>query len=382
MSLDLERWRGPRHVLLLDFVLLVLGKQTAATTETAAFKFLDNSSSVASFSSAEAVLGRRLGGYDTRPPAAWGDQGFCARAPASAPVARATNDRPEKWVEVHNHYRACHGLPGVTWSPVLAGYAKAWAEELVQHCANVADTLSWAQAGTPQEQRPHDPNQYQALPRSGENINTISGYSPTMTESTHCEAWYREVETRCPNRGLTPGCGGQLNHYTAMVWTTVAYIGCYTAVSGDFTVADCRYASSAPDGGSFCEPPNTFIVPDMKSCSEGDAWNQPHVPALTGGQQCLQFTSSAVVPTSAPAAIPASPMTRTLSLQQSPVVEKVSRNSWFCAWIGMGVVLSGLIVAAKRWRIGGALDATAVSLSSDLPLFLPEPYIGDGLQLE
>merc|ERR1719356_2119624 len=112
---------------------------------------------------------------------------------------------------------------------------------------------------------------------------------------------------------MTPGCSGMLNHYTALVWTTVSYIGCYTAVRGDFEVADCRYASSAPGGGSQCDPPNTFMVPNKASCSNGDGWQTAHVPALIAGQ-CPQFP--------APASTPA----RGLLLQQQSIVEQNSTS--------------------------------------------------------
>lgn len=331
-SLDLI-WRELHCVSLAMFLLW--GEHAAATAAIATSQLNFH---------AEAASGRRLW-YDRRPPPAWGDQGLCARAVGSAPVLEAVHDLPEKWLEAHNHYRSCHGLPNVLWSPVLASYARAWAEELVQHCESVADVHAWVQAGTPQEQRPHDPDQYTVQqPRNGENINTVDG-PPVTSEWTHVEVWYREVDTRCPNRGLTPGCGGMLNHYTTMVWTTVAYIGCYTAARGDFEVADCRYASSSPDGGSHCEPPNTFIVPNKASCVDGDLWHAPHVPALIGGQ-CPQF----LVPAASRSLGQnnASWPQQLYSTCETRFAQAIGGVSWFRAWVGMGVAC-GMVLFMKRW---------------------------------
>lgn len=202
----------------------------------------------------------------------WGDAGYCGRGFSQIGVRQASTDVQKAWEEAHNHYRACHGVAPLRWNENLAQYAKAWAEQLASRCHGVMDISAWVGAGH-SEGRPHDPESYQQYPPNGENIFSGQGGWSTPA-ATAVEGWYREVDTQCRHRGSTPGCDGNLNHFTAMMWKNATEFGCYMVerqtAQGLFVVSDCRYSAGRQASEEPCAKPNTY------GC------DQEQVPALVG----------------------------------------------------------------------------------------------------
>jgi len=209
------------------------------------------------------------------------DQGYCAQNYDVSSVAQTMDDDPAKWVEAHNYYRACHGSPPVGWDTTLAAYAKNWVEILLTHCDSLEDAKAFVQASG---HEPHDPAAYRTeTPKNGENLALFEFpvvQMLPMDETSTVESWYREVDDQCANKGLTPGCDGGLNHYTALVWRSVNLIGCYSASRGTFKLVSCRYAPGLALEGDFCNLPNAG-GDDCASKPE-----LPMVPALLNGQHC------------------------------------------------------------------------------------------------
>jgi hypothetical protein len=95
-----------------------------------------------------------------------------------------------------------------------------------------------------------------------------TAYTP---ESATVEAWYREVETDCQAEGFVPGCG-TIDHFTALIWSSVTRLGCYSGVRGGFKVVSCRYAPALDDENPPCDLPNVI------SCEK------ERIPALVAGR--------------------------------------------------------------------------------------------------
>ena len=156
----------------------------------------------------------------------FGDGGFCdADFPAST-IHRYRYDAPSKWLPAHNYYRACHGAPPLVWNESLVALAKEWADILVRRCRGVQDTYSWVMMDAEhRESRPHDPHCFAESFGQGENILTQEATTMNSGMEMHAvETWYREVETECPAQGNTHGCGDVLNHYTTMMWKSMAQV--------------------------------------------------------------------------------------------------------------------------------------------------------------
>jgi len=211
----------------------------------------------------------------------WGDKGYCA-ANYPGPFAQAPFDRPEKWVDAHNHYRACHGAPDLVWEPRLVPHAKRWVEAILTHCEGIVDVANYKDTSPPDQHRPHDPQCYTTeLPKNGENLAFFDGpvkFLPTLLqataytpESATVEAWYREVETDCQAEGFVPGCG-TIDHFTALIWSSVTRLGCYSGVRGGFKIISCRYSPALDDGGAPCDLPNVI------GCQK------ERIPALVAGR--------------------------------------------------------------------------------------------------
>lgn len=210
---------------------------------------------------------------------AWGDGG-CRQSFGTDELSLPRDEEPGPWLAAHNHYRACHGAPPLTWDATLVEYARRWSEALVLRCEGAKDIESWVEHAAPGEQRPHDPETYTIeQPQNGENI--FASDFPTSSPAEAVESWYREVDTECPDKGQSPGCGGHLNHFTAMIWQEATRLGCHSAVRGTYKVVSCRYA--APDsGGSDCSIPNT------QGCDGGQSSPEVEVTSLIDGP-CAAF---------------------------------------------------------------------------------------------
>ncbi|CAJ1440618.1 unnamed protein product, partial [Effrenium voratum] len=233
---------------------------------------------------------------------AFGDQGFCKGNFDIAEIKEDTAfSNPQKWVDAHNHYRWCHGLPGLSWAPELLPYAKAWVTQLLQHCASGADLEAWAGAGNG---RPHDPGLFTTeKPEQAENIDVRQFNSINDPEAASVEAWYREV-SGCPKAGWEPGCGGQLNHYTALIWRDAKRVACYVGLRADLRVVSCRYAAAGSQGTG-CEVPNTVGPPGSEGCQLGAGvpGHLPEVPALI--HTCPPAAGAAPAPPPPPQPVPA-----------------------------------------------------------------------------
>jgi pathogenesis-related protein 1 len=114
-----------------------------------------------------------------------------------------TAQEAEELVKLHNKVRAEVGVGPVKWSPTLAKYAQAWADEL-------------AKTG----ELDHNPDG-----KYGENLWGRTGGKPDVLGCV--PGWYREKELYTPG---TPG-DGEAGHYTQMVWSKTTEIGVGKAVS-------------------------------------------------------------------------------------------------------------------------------------------------------
>lgn len=187
---------------------------------------------------------------------------------------------PQKWVDAHNYYRRCHGAPELRWAPELLVTASAWVHQLLAHCATGQDLEAWAAAGATLG-RPHDPNLFTTeKPQQAENLDCRQYDSIHDPEAASVEAWYREVSA-CPKAGWVDGCGGKLNHYTALIWRDARRVACYVALRGDMRVVSCRYAAEGDDTTG-CQVPNTVGPPGSEGCQlgAGVADHLPEVPRL------------------------------------------------------------------------------------------------------
>lgn len=127
-------------------------------------------------------------------------------------------------LERHNHWRGATGVPELAWSPELAAFARAWAEEL-------------ARQGCSMRHRPRDGAFAQ---RYGENLYHASPvfWSDGRTEVQQVtpeqvvDTWDREkADYDHAANACAPGkvCG----HYTQLVWAESARLGCAMTVCAD-----------------------------------------------------------------------------------------------------------------------------------------------------
>ena len=253
---------------------------------------------------------------------AWGDQGHCAaHFDLSEIQADPVHNDPQKWVDAHNYYRACHGAPGLAWGPELLPTAKAWVEKLLQHCASGADLQAWVNAGHGNG-RPHDPNLFTTeRPQQAENLDARQWNSIDDPPAYSVEDWYREVES-CPGSGSQPGCGSELNHYTALIWREARRVACWVGLRGDLRIVSCRYAARAGGDSEGCEVPNTVGPPGSRGCQlgAGTVDGQPEVPALI--KQCPPMLPRKQQPASAPSTPAALPDAKPL-----PCVDHICMTS-------------------------------------------------------
>ncbi|MBZ5708572.1 CAP domain-containing protein [Nannocystis pusilla] len=120
----------------------------------------------------------------------------------------------------HNSVRAALGIPGLTWSPAVAQFAQAWADELeAQGCV--------------MKHRPDDGPDAQQY---GENIFKSWGYPPRAEDVV--AKWVAE---EADYDDETNTCSGVCGHYTQVVWRDSRRLGCGMAVCGDQEVWICNY---------------------------------------------------------------------------------------------------------------------------------------------
>ena len=161
--------------------------------------------------------------------------------------------------------------------------------------------------------RPHDPHLFTIeRPQQAENLDARQWNSIDDPPACSVEDWYREVQS-CPGSGSQPGCGGELNHYTALIWRDARRVACYVGLRGDLRIGSCRYAASAGGTGEGCEVPNTVGPPGSKGCQlgAGNIDGLPEVPASV--KQCPPM-----MPKPSPNSAPASPVPAAAVAQPQP----------------------------------------------------------------
>ncbi len=129
-------------------------------------------------------------------------------------------------VRVHNRLRRQVQSPPLTWSPRLAQYAQAWADELKERGCRPGHRKEW---------------------RYGENI---AWSDHPLDPEAAAAMWAREKEhfdhgqKRCRP-------GKRCRHYTQMIWRNTREIGCGMAACGSARIWVCNY-----------NPPGNFMNRD------------------------------------------------------------------------------------------------------------------------
>jgi uncharacterized protein YkwD len=123
----------------------------------------------------------------------------------------------------HNQLRAKHCAPALEWSKSLASTAKAWADRLAVSCR-----LQHSTAGL------------------GENL--WAGTAGAFTVEQVVGSWYDEVTKYRFDR---PGFSMTTGHFTQLVWTGSARIGCGSARCGGLEIWVCNYDPPGNVTGQF-----------------------------------------------------------------------------------------------------------------------------------
>ena len=121
-------------------------------------------------------------------------------------------------IDLHNKERAAVGVGPIIWNPVIALSAQAWA-------TNLALTQQTKHSGQPYV---------------GENI-AAGTTRPDMTAYLF-GLWAAEKVNFIP--GCTwPDCstGGEVGHYTQVIWRDSVTVGCGQAINLDWTYLVCQY---------------------------------------------------------------------------------------------------------------------------------------------
>jgi pathogenesis-related protein 1 len=142
--------------------------------------------------------------------------------------SRLTPVENRKLVDGHNRVRSEVGVPPIAWSPKLATFAQAWADEL-------------ARTGKFE----HRPAEGEWARRYGENI--AIGFGDTFDVRAAVTFWSDERESYKPGEPIPADLAAfKAGHYTQMVWRTTTAIGAGKAVlqTGErkgWTVIVCNY---------------------------------------------------------------------------------------------------------------------------------------------
>lgn len=146
-----------------------------------------------------------------------------------------TDDEAKELVEFHNTTRKAVGVDPVKWSPEVAKFAQAWADEI----ARTGDVKHRSYEEGPWKQK------------YGENLGWGDGpYTPLGA----AKDWESEIKFYTPGTTIPRDFGSfKAGHYTQMVWKTTTKIGAGKAViqAGPFkgwTVHVCNY-----------DPPGNFL---------------------------------------------------------------------------------------------------------------------------
>lgn len=135
-------------------------------------------------------------------------------------------------LQEHQTYRGEYQLPALSWSPVLAKDALAWA----QHLASIG-------------KGEHD----QSI-RGQEGENLWWGTAGAFSYAQMVDMWGNEK--RSFKYDIFPNCSTKhssvVGHYTQMVWRNTKSVGCALASNGTTDFLVCRYS---PPGNIVGEKP-------------------------------------------------------------------------------------------------------------------------------
>lgn len=155
----------------------------------------------------------------------------------------------------HNSYRCMHGVPLLTWDAQVADSAQAWVDAATsfEHAGSSSPYYSYGNACG-----------------CGENIAGTGGADPGGA----VDMWYSEFNSYQQ---------WDLNHFTAMIWKDVKYLGCGVRVGGPAwggAFVACRYKSDAglmPNQAGAGQLQVSLTV--SKSLSECEQIAAAHVPS-------------------------------------------------------------------------------------------------------
>jgi hypothetical protein len=129
--------------------------------------------------------------------------------------AKVSDEDAQKALDLHNAARKEVGVPALQWSPELASYAQAWADELA---ATKCDL----------DHRPKSGKWKQVY---GENLYWSSSSASVMDA---CNSWLKEKKN-FKNKPVTAGDKGT-GHYSQMIWSSSAKLGMGLGVCKDGSV--------------------------------------------------------------------------------------------------------------------------------------------------
>lgn len=157
-----------------------------------------------------------------------------AQTVPSSTGSKVKKEDAQSSLDFHNKARKEVGIVMLEWSPELAAFAQAWADNLTSGGCKIQhrpQTGSWAQ-------------QY------GENIYFAT--DPGVTTLTASKAWYNEINDYS-NQKINVNNIAKVGHYTQMVWrsTTKMGIGVSRCPSG----ATIIVANYSPRGNFLGERP-------------------------------------------------------------------------------------------------------------------------------
>lgn len=163
--------------------------------------------------------------------------GLCEARPTAPPKPRLLEVNIRECLRAHNSKRILHGAGPLSWDDTLAKKARTWAI----HLAN-------------EDKMEHAP---WSVRKAGENLY----YKATTTSGNHAtckdalEAWYSEESIypfEDPPNSLSEVTGGQIGHFTQVVWKSTKKLGVGIAsIKRDFWTKTYVVARYTPPGNYY-----------------------------------------------------------------------------------------------------------------------------------
>jgi len=142
-----------------------------------------------------------------------------------APAARGAGLLREAMMSAHNRARAAAGVAPLVWDATLAASARGYAEDL-------------AKSG-----RFEHSAQLRGPSPEGENLWTGTRGAYAYAEMIGHWLAERPMFKRGPAPNFsTTGRGGDVSHYTQIIWRTTSAVGCAMAGNARDDVLVCRYS--------------------------------------------------------------------------------------------------------------------------------------------